>query len=154
MNWSGDVLEFTEAEIIEGNIELAGDVLENPTGDRNATGRRQLLEPGGDIDAVTQYIAVIFDDVADMDGHTKIEASIVRLVAIAFGHLALHQGGTGHCVNHRGEFGEKPVASGFYDPPAMLADYRVEGTKMPLQRTDRVPLVPTGKGAEPGHIGD
>ncbi len=153
MNRSGNILEFAVAKILEGNIELAGNILENPTGNRNATGWRQLLEASGDIDAVTQYVSVIFNDVADMDAHAKIEAPTVRLVAIALGHLALHQGGAGPRVDHRGELSEKPVAGGFYDPPAMLADHRVEGAKMPLQRTDRVPLVPAGKDAESGHIG-
>jgi hypothetical protein len=63
----GDVLELLLAHIPETDVELVLDVVEDGSGNANATRIGQLLQPSRDIDAVAVNIIAIDDDVADID---------------------------------------------------------------------------------------
>ena len=49
----------------------------------------QRFEPGGNDDAVAEDVAVLDDDVTDIDAHAKFDAALRRCCGVAGDHLAL-----------------------------------------------------------------
>ena len=71
----GDVLERLLAEVLEGEIELACGVLVHPRRDADAARLGQAFEPRRDIDAVAKDVAVLDDDVAEIDADAELDAA-------------------------------------------------------------------------------
>ena len=72
-----DVLELLLAEILEGDIELARASDRARRRDADAAGLGQRFKPRGDVDAVAIDVAVLDDDVAEIDADAKHDAPVV-----------------------------------------------------------------------------
>ena len=81
-----DVLELLLAQITEGEVELARSVLAYPRRNANATGLGQAFEPRRNVDAVAKDVAILDDDVADVDADPKFDAAVGH-IGVAPGHL-------------------------------------------------------------------
>src|SRR6202051_4436336 len=77
----------------------------------------QGLKPHGNIDAVTENVVPVDDDVADIDADAKDDALVLRYIDISFGHAALNLDGTSHGVDHAGELNESAVPGILDDAP-------------------------------------
>jgi hypothetical protein len=134
-----DVLEQLLAEILESQIEPAGRILLDPGRDADPAGFRRAFEPGGDIDPVAKNVAVLDDDIADVDADAKFDPLRDRDHSIAPGHRLLHLGRAAQRIDDARELDEQPVAGGFDQPPAVGGDLRVDhlgaDRSQPVERT-------------------
>src|SRR5262249_5940952 len=89
-----DVLELLLADVLKGKVELARGILLHPRRDANPARRGQAFEPGRDINPVTKDVAVLDDDVTDVDADAQLDAVVRGHAGVAVCHLALHFDGT------------------------------------------------------------
>src|SRR5262249_6661466 len=133
-----DVLDLLLAEILEGDAEAVAHLLVRRGTEANPAPLRQRFEPGGNIDAVAADVAILDDDVADIDPHAKFDAVPCRCGGVAGDHLALQLDRTAHRVDDAGELGKEAVAGGLDDATAMLGDFGIaELTANRPQRRER-----------------
>ncbi len=102
----------------------------------------QRFEPGCNVDAVAEDVAILDDDVADIDAHAKFDAALCRCCGVAGDHLPLHLDRTAHRVDDAGELGKEAVAGRFDDATPMLGDFGIaEFTANRTQRRERALFV-------------
>ena len=89
-------------------------------------GSAKAFEPRRDIDAVAEDVAVLDDDVAEIDADAELDALLRGDTGIALGHPALHRDGAAHRIDDAGEFDQQAVAGGLDDAAAVLGDVRVD----------------------------
>src|SRR5205085_7765145 len=77
----------------------------------NSAGLGQGFEARGDVDAVTENIVVLDDDVAEIDPNAEYNPQIFRHRCVPLGHPALHRDGAGDGLNHARELDQDAVAS-------------------------------------------
>ena len=117
-------------------------------------GSRQGFEPCRDIDAVAENVALVDDDVADIDADAEFDAAVGRHIGVPFGHLALDFDGAAHRVDDAGELGQQTVAGGLDDAAAVLADPEIDDfAPVRLQPGERLLLVGAHQPAVAGDIG-
>ena len=129
-----DVLELLLADVFEGEVELARGILLHARRDADPAGLGQRFEAGRDIDAIAKDVAVLDDDVADIDADAKLDAVVGRYTGVAPGHLALHLDGAAQCIHHTAELDEQPVAGGLDEATPVLGDFRIE--ELAAQRSE------------------
>src|SRR6202007_3125695 len=88
----------------------------------NPTRLSQRFEPGGNVDAIAEDVAILDDDVTDIDAHAKFDAALCRCRGVAGEHLPLHLDRTAHRVDDAGELDKQAVARRLDDATAMLGD--------------------------------
>jgi hypothetical protein len=85
----------------------------------------QGFEPGRNVDAIAEDVAILDDDVADIDAHAKLDATLWRCGSVAGGHFALHLDRATHRVDDAGELGKEAIAGRLDDATPMLGDFRI-----------------------------
>jgi len=125
MHRTGDVFEALVAEIIEGEVEAAGGVFLDPGRDADPAGLGEGFEAGRDIDSVAEDVAILDDDIADIDADAEFDA-VVGFAGVALGHAPLPVGRAAQGVDDAGKLDEEPVPGGLDDAAAMLGDLRVD----------------------------
>src|SRR5271166_5797172 len=103
MHRPGDVLDRVLAPIREPNRQLFADLLSHRSADADLAGLGQRLKPGGDVDAVTEDVAFVDDDVAEIDADAKADALAFGDVGVTVLPPLLHDHGATHGVDDRGE---------------------------------------------------
>ena len=73
-----DVLQRALAGILEGEVSLAGQLFLHSIGDADAPRLRQCLKPRGDVDAIPEQVAVLHDNVTDVDADAEHDAALGR----------------------------------------------------------------------------
>src|SRR5579864_5819731 len=73
MHRAGDVLEALLADVLEGEVEAAGGVFLDAGRDADATGLGQGFEARGNVDPIAEDVAVLDDDVADIDADAELD---------------------------------------------------------------------------------
>jgi hypothetical protein len=126
MHRAGDVLDLLLALVLEREVELVAHLIAHNPADADPAGFGQGLEARGDVDAVAVDVALIDDDVTDIDADAKLDAPIGGRSRIARSHFALHLDRTAHRVYHAAEFDQHAVAGGLDDPPTMLGNLRID----------------------------
>src|SRR6516162_1759165 len=122
---SCDVLDLLLAEIVEGEVEAVAHLLVRRGTEANPAGLGQGFEPGGNVDAIAEDVAILDDDVTDIDAHAKFDAALCRSCGVAGDHLALQLDRTAHRVDNAGKLRKEAVASRFDDAAAMLGDFGI-----------------------------
>src|SRR5262249_36539431 len=72
-----------------------------------------------------ENVAVLEDDVADIDAHAEFDAFRSRHIGIASGHRALEIDSTTHRIDDAGEFDQQAIAAGFDGASVMFLDLGV-----------------------------
>ena len=72
-NGSGNILESLFAHIVEGKIEPPSGVFLNTGRNANAAGFGQTFKASGDVHAVTEDVAVLDHDIADVDANAEFD---------------------------------------------------------------------------------
>src|SRR5215472_868095 len=90
-------------------------------------GFSQGFEAGGNIDTIAEDVAVLDDDVADINAYAPGNAGARR-------HLPLPGRGATQRVDNARELDEEPVAGGLDQPAAMAGDQRID--KLSAQRSE------------------
>ena len=143
-HWPGDVLDLLLAEILKGDRQLIADLVADGAGDAQPAGPAQVLQPGGDIDAVAEDVAVFADDVPDIDADAKDEPLVLRHVRVSGRHPLLNRDSASDGFNGAREFNEKTVTSSLDDATVVGGDLRVDQlSPVPLQGAQGTDLVGT-----------
>jgi len=141
------------AEIVEGEVEAVAHLLMRRGAEADPARLSQRFEPGCNVDAVAEDVAILDDDVTDIDAHAKFDALVLGHRGVALGHLALQLDRTAHRVDDAGELGKEAVAGGFDDAPAVLGDLEIgEFTANRPQRRQRALFVFTPQPRIAGNI--
>jgi hypothetical protein len=119
---AGDVLDLLLAPVSKGEIELVAHLVTHHAADADPARLGQGFEPCGDIDAVTEDILAVDDDVAEVDPDPELDPLGIRRPGIPQDHLALHIDRAAHRIDDAGKLDEQPVAGRFDDAAAMLLD--------------------------------
>jgi hypothetical protein len=121
----GDILDLLLAHVLEGDCDLVAHLLMRRGADTNPARLSQGFQRGRDIHAVTEDVAMLDDNVAEVDADAKLDAALHRHPRVATYHLALNFDRAAHRVDDACKLDEKTVASGLDDPAPMLGDLRV-----------------------------
>jgi hypothetical protein len=106
------------------------------------------------VDPVAEDVAVLEDDVAEIDPNPKFDPALLGRSRLAIDHRPLQFGGTAYRVDDAREFRQHAVAGRFDDAARMLFDLRFdELAAMRLKPRMRVFLVRTHEARVPRHIG-
>src|SRR5262249_51950994 len=119
---AGDVLDLLLAHVLKREIELVSHLLVRRRTDADPARLGERLQARSDVDAIAKDVALLDDDVADIDAHAKLDAALRRHAGIANDHFALHLDGAALGVDDTGEFDEETVAGRLDDATAVLGD--------------------------------
>jgi hypothetical protein len=114
------------AQILESVVQLVADLLAHCPRDAEAAGVRLGFQAGRYIDAITEYVAVLDDDVAEIDPDPEPDPAVLREVGFAIDQRPLQLGGAADRVDDAREFHQQPVPGRLDDAAGMLADLRVD----------------------------
>ena len=150
----GDVLHPLAAHVAEGQPDTVRDGLVHDVGDADAAGLGEPLQPRGDVHPVAKNVAVVEDDVAEVDPEPVGDAPILRGDRLAVRHRGLDFDRAADRILGRGEFRQHPVAGGLDDPPAAARDLRIEQFRaVDLLARQHTQLVPLHETAVARHVG-
>jgi hypothetical protein len=122
-----NVLEPLLALGLDGDVELALEMVVGRARDQHATGIGELLQASGDVHPVTVEVAVgLMDHVAKIDADPQAYALRLRPVCLALGHAPLDQHRTAHGVDDAPELDQRPIAHELDDAALVLGDERLE----------------------------
>jgi hypothetical protein len=94
----------------EGEVELALDLIVDVAGDADAARLGEALEARRDVDAVAEDVAVLEDDVADVDADAKADAPRFGLGGLALRHAVLDRDRALNRVDRARELDQGAVA--------------------------------------------
>ena len=117
----GDVLERDLADRLEAGRDLAARMVDRGAGDIDRPALGDLLQSHGDVDALAVDIAVLEDDVAEIDADPQIEPALGGNIVGRVGEVALRLDGAFDSVDDAVEGDQRPVAGGLDDAAAALA---------------------------------
>ena len=122
------------AQVLEAERVEVADVVAHAARHADAAGGRQGLQPGGDVHAVAEDVAVLGDDVADIDADPERHAPMLGDRRIQPGYRLLHAERAADRVDHARELGQHAVAGGVRDPAAERHDQLVDGRPVRRER--------------------
>ena len=111
---------------LQGEVELAMQMVVGGAGDENPARVAQLLQTGGDVHAIAEKIAVLDDDIAQVDADPEHDATVRRNLGLMRGDLFLHRNREGCGVDDRTEFGNRAIPHQFDDAAVMLGQQRID----------------------------
>ena len=146
-------LRLLVAGIRKGGVDLAAHLPECVIGDADAASFGNAFQPRGNIDAVAEDVALVDDDVADVNADAQFDAPVGGFVRIALRHSALLLDGAAGGVHGAAEFDQDAVAGAFDDAAAMLGDRRLQQfATMSVEPGERAFLVRPHQPAVAGNI--
>jgi hypothetical protein len=80
------------------------------------------FEPRRNIDAIPENIAILDDDISDIDANAELDPIVARNRRIALGHCRLHFDRAAQRVDDAGELNQQTVAHHLDDPAMMLGN--------------------------------
>src|SRR6516165_5016727 len=90
---SGDVLEGLLAKVSEIDRDLAANLLVGGRRDADAPRLSDPLKPSRDVDAITENIVAVDQNVAKVDPNPKQHTPVLSGAAVPLGHHRLHSHG-------------------------------------------------------------
>src|SRR5439155_5766173 len=111
------------------------------------------LQPGGDVDPVTEQVLAINHDIADMDANAELHRLVDGSCRVLRGDRALYRDRALHGIDRAGEVGDDAVAGGVEDPAPMRLDQTIDDDAARLQPGERVDLVARHQPAVAGNVG-
>ena len=82
----------------------------------------QRLKPRGDVYSIPEHVALLLDDVAEMNTNTDMNLFSFFLVGIVCPQLRVNRLCALHGMDHRGEVHQEGIAHGLDDMAVMLSD--------------------------------
>jgi hypothetical protein len=149
-----DVFDALLTHVVERVGQLVADLIAHRPGNADPAGLGERFQPCCDIDPVAEDVAVLGDDVAEVDADAEPDAPLVADHGLTVDHPALNLGGAAHRVDDARKFRQHAIA-GILDGAALvLLDLRVDQlTEMRLEALVRVLFVRAHQTRIAGHIG-
>ena len=97
----GDVLEVSFPQIDKWRVNVLYHGVARRSRKGDAAKFRPFLQPCGDIDCVTKYVAVIVDNFTNMHAHAKLHLAFLRQRGITFRHNRLRRKRRLDCLHGR-----------------------------------------------------
>ena len=91
-------------------------------GDANPARLGDALETHGDVDAVTEDIVLIDDDIADVQADPELDLGVRRDSIVLRRHAALNLDRAARGIDRTGRLDQHAVAGGLDDTPSMRGD--------------------------------
>ena len=110
--------------------------------DANAAGIGKRFEPGGDVDAIAENVAILDHDVADIDADAEEQAVLGWMALVRNRDRLLHLHGAIQRIDHALEFGQHAIAGGAGDAAIVGGDQIVDDQAVAGQGRKRLRLVP------------
>ena len=102
---------------------LAGssfDLIQHLAGNANTAAISDSFKSCRDIDSVAEYVAVVGNDVPNIDANTKLYSILRRCIGIALSHSTLDFYGAPHRVHRACKFNQHAVAGRLNDVSPMF----------------------------------
>jgi hypothetical protein len=148
-----DVLKLLLADVFEDQVEPAYGILLYPRRHADPARLGKSLEPGRDVDPVAKDVAILDNDVADVDADAQFDPIVCRGARVALGHRLLHLDCVAHRIDHA-ELDQQAVAGGLDDAAMMLDDLRIEEfAAQSFEAFERAFLIRPHQPRIPRHIG-
>ena len=142
------------AAVLEHDIEAAFHIFLHPSRYADAAGLSDAFQARGDVDAIAEDVAIVRDDVADVNADAQLNPPGRRDIEVGAGHGKLDIDGTARRIDRAGKFSQHSVAGSPDDPAAMVHNLRIEQIHpVILELLDRSFLVQPHQPAVPGDIG-
>jgi hypothetical protein len=147
-----DVLELLFADVFERKFEPAGCVFLDPCGNADPTRLGQPFEARGDVHSITENIAILDNNVADVNTDTELDP--IRRPGVSLRHALLDFHCAAQGINNAAELHEQTIAGRLHQPAMMLADFRVYyfGSNRP-EPVQRSLFITPDQARIAGHIG-
>jgi hypothetical protein len=129
-----DVLEPDFAGIREFHADFPVHLTVHNVRGKDATDRRLALQPGGEIDPISEYVLALDDDLAEIEADPQFDPRLGRRIALT--HRPLNCKGAFDRINGAAELRQGPVPHHLHDTPTPRSDSRVEdiGPDLPQRR--------------------
>src|SRR5689334_8020821 len=108
------------AAILELDVELVPDMIADRLRDGDAAWAGGAFDAGGEVDAVAVNVAVLGDNVAEVDADAHLNPAVVGKLGVLFAHPLLDASRAFDRADDAGELGEEAVA-GQLDHPAVVS---------------------------------
>ena len=116
-----DALDDLLTQVLEAEADEVADAVADTAAHADATRVGQGLEPCSHVHAVTEDVAVLDHDVADIDADAEQHPARLRQLVVGRGDLPLDLYGTADGIDDASELSEHAVACGIGNP-AVEAD--------------------------------
>jgi hypothetical protein len=136
------MLQLLFAQVGERDRHFVPDVIAHGAGDHDLAGRCQLVDAGGDVDAVADQPIIVDDDVFHVDPDPEGQPDAARRLRSLLGHRALRIDRPGDGGNRAPELDENGVTGDLEHASAVLDQLRLDdiGAKR-LPGTERMDVV-------------
>ena len=149
-----DVLDLLLAHVLEGEVELVAHLVAHDPADADPAGLGQGFESSRDIDAVDKDVALVHDNVAEIDPDAEYDPLILWRRCVPRGHSTLHRDRAGDGLNDAWELDQDAVAGGFDDAAFVFGDARIDQfAAMRFEARQGASLVLAHEPRVAGHIG-
>jgi hypothetical protein len=111
------------------------------------------LQARCNIDAISENVVAVDDDVTDIDANTELDPTILRDGIVALGHAPLDFYGAAHGINGTDKLDEDAITGAFDNPTVVLSNLEIdESVPMSLKRFVRAFLVNAHQPAVTSHV--
>ena len=148
-----DVLDDLLSQVLEAEAGKVADAVADTAAHADATRVGQGLEPCSHVHAVTEDVAVLDHDVADIDADAEQHPARLRQLVVGRGDLPLDLYGTADGIDDASELSEHAVACGIGNPAVEADDQLVGDRPMRRQRGESRLLVERHQAAVAFDIG-
>jgi len=135
------------------DVQLVLDVIVNAPGDADASGIRQTLQLGRDVDAIAVKISIFLDHIPQVDPDPEGHPGRFHQFLVPCLNFLLDLHGALNSIHDASELGEKAVPVSHHDAAPVLLDEAAHALEMGLQCGEGPPLVRLHETAVPHGIG-
>src|SRR5262249_4377075 len=153
-HWLRNVFKILLTQVTDVEGELAFDLLVSIVGKADLAGASQRLHASRNVDAIAINIALVDDDVTDVDADTEFDPAIFGDGSVTRGHGTLDFDGATNGINRAWKFNQGPVTCSFDDTTAILSNLGIDQfAAASLERRESSFLVSSHQAAVTGNIG-
>src|SRR5215472_7940292 len=139
--------------ILKVCIELAAHLPVSVIRDADAAGLGDTFEACSDVHTVPEYVAILDDNVADMNTNAEFDLFVLRYRCIALGHASLDFKGAAGSVHGACELNQYAIAGPLDDAAAIICDLRFQKlAPMNIEPQQRAFLVGAHQAAVAGNV--
>ena len=125
-----NVLENLWPKIIPTDLDFTPNLPISVIRYANSTGLGNTLQPGGDVDTVSENVVVVDNDISDMNADPEFDPHILRDIGILRGQRTLDLNAATHGINGTSKLNQHAV-TGSFDDTTTMEGYRRINERLP-----------------------